>query len=543
VILFPFPGITGDNEAKYWIFSTNTFIKSTTNSRTKQDNMAAPLTLNTTHQGPWECDSFCNTFACPPHQPFQAIGGEFNCSGCILPFFEAALKFDHHWPARWGPDVLEPEMLAGLLWKRTAMQAEAERLAGRNPSGMEGQERGVDYQYCPRCKFTISLIDGCNHVLCRCGENFCFLCGESVLENSGHWEDRIGCPRWGIAYHEERVRVLQSATRWRTNMMISVMEYDVGRWVWFVAVQNSNSRLRAHMRQFVNAAPTHRAARWVAGRPATEHWIAVVHAMMAFNSAHGVTRHEWTRILNRRAEVALQEWEEGGMREFHHLLYPVGSEQPTGLAWGRLLTMGQHLEALRTADDMIRQPIGGLFDFSHGEGRQAAADWILRRLNSNTTDWTEPENYAIIARGPAGTEESQFLGAEILTTLRGSSGHSRLFFPHRRRAVKFLQRGSSDILVHVADVALDEHDMMWPPLAEMADASMPLETQDGRLASWLYGLLTDPMGVLRDVREANEEVMDMRNRPDTLYLHDEDVEMSDAGEEDEDDQVVAEVHL
>ena len=35
-------------------------------------------------------------------------------------------------------------MLAGLLWKRTALETEAERLAGLEPAGLEGQERGVD---------------------------------------------------------------------------------------------------------------------------------------------------------------------------------------------------------------------------------------------------------------------------------------------------------------------------------------------------------------------------------------------------------------
>jgi hypothetical protein len=207
--------------------------------------------------------------------------------------------------------------------------------------------------------------------------------------------------------------------------------------------------------------------------------------MMAFNIAHGVTRNEWTRILSRGAEMALQEWEVGGMREFQDLLHPAGSEQPTGLRWGRLLTMGQHMETLRTTEDVIRQPVAGLFDFSHGEGRQAAASWILRRLQSNTTDWTGPENYAIIACGPGGTEASRFLGAGIFTTLRGSVGHCRLFLPHRRRAVTFLERRSSDILVHVDDVALGQQDIMWVPLVGMGDDSTPLEARDDRLASWL----------------------------------------------------------
>jgi hypothetical protein len=108
------------------------------------------------------------------------------------------------------------------------------------------------------------------------------------------------------------------------------------------------------------------------------------------------------------------------MRELQDLLYPAGSEQPTKLQWGRLLPMGQHLETVRTSEDVIRQPIGGLFDFSHGEGRQAAADWIMGLLQPIIRDRTGPENYAIIACGPGGTEASRLLGAEILTALHFS---------------------------------------------------------------------------------------------------------------------------
>jgi hypothetical protein len=113
----------------------------------------------------------------------------------LLPFFERALKFDHYWPAKWAGSVLriedfasilEPELLAGLLWKRTVMETEAERIAGLEPSGVEGQVRGEDYQYCPTCKGPVCLIDGCNHVACDCGENFCFFCGKVAEEHSGH---------------------------------------------------------------------------------------------------------------------------------------------------------------------------------------------------------------------------------------------------------------------------------------------------------------------------------------------------------------------
>jgi hypothetical protein len=232
--------------------------------RIYQDNMAAPLALNDTYQGSFECFTCCKKCTCPPHQPWQMPGGEMVCAGCILPFFEAALKFDHHWPAEWAGKVLRiedfasilgPEFLARLLWKRTAMEIEAERLAGLNPSGMEGQVRGTDYQYCPTCKRPIALKDGCNHVTCKCGENFCFKCGEFADGDSSHWEWNVGCPRWGNEHLPENEEFeeddeMYSATAWRINLIRMINEFSLGYWAWNVAMQNSDLELRGVMQHF-----------------------------------------------------------------------------------------------------------------------------------------------------------------------------------------------------------------------------------------------------------------------------------------------------
>lgn len=61
----------------------------------------------------------------------------------------------------------------------------------------EDMIKGKDYQQCPGCKKNIAQGDGCNHMICACRVNFCFICGQEVAANlSGHW--RVGgCPRWG----------------------------------------------------------------------------------------------------------------------------------------------------------------------------------------------------------------------------------------------------------------------------------------------------------------------------------------------------------
>ncbi|KAK5711632.1 hypothetical protein LTR17_018332 [Elasticomyces elasticus] len=57
--------------------------------------------------------------------------------------------------------------------------------------------RGKDFQICPgkRCGRKIELADGCNHVKCFCGEQFCYVCGIEANAYSGHWQ--ADCPRYG----------------------------------------------------------------------------------------------------------------------------------------------------------------------------------------------------------------------------------------------------------------------------------------------------------------------------------------------------------
>ncbi|KAK4955985.1 hypothetical protein LTR10_006924 [Elasticomyces elasticus] len=57
--------------------------------------------------------------------------------------------------------------------------------------------RGKDFQVCPgkRCGRKVELADGCNHVNCFCGEQFCYVCGNEATAHSGHWQ--ADCPRYG----------------------------------------------------------------------------------------------------------------------------------------------------------------------------------------------------------------------------------------------------------------------------------------------------------------------------------------------------------
>lgn len=72
----------------------------------------------------------------------------------------------------------------------------------------KGLKRGAEYQRCPGCRDGIELKDGCNHMVCsKCLTNFCFICGQEALADSGHWNAGNFCPRFnqpgaGNALHD-----------------------------------------------------------------------------------------------------------------------------------------------------------------------------------------------------------------------------------------------------------------------------------------------------------------------------------------------------
>ncbi|KAJ5617626.1 hypothetical protein N7537_002740 [Penicillium hordei] len=35
-----------------------------------------------------------------------------------------------------------------------------------------------NWQRCPNCLYLVEKVDGCNHIICRCGHTFCYLCGQ-----------------------------------------------------------------------------------------------------------------------------------------------------------------------------------------------------------------------------------------------------------------------------------------------------------------------------------------------------------------------------
>ena len=73
--------------------------------------------------------------------------------------------------------------------------------------------RHRDAGQCPRCGMFIERRDGCNHMDCRCGHSFCWLCLQPL-------ENRCGCPQFGgrrTADARERL----SSPGWRRAVLLS----------------------------------------------------------------------------------------------------------------------------------------------------------------------------------------------------------------------------------------------------------------------------------------------------------------------------------
>ena len=46
--------------------------------------------------------------------------------------------------------------------------------------------KGAKFKMCPKCKYWVEKNQGCNHMRCRCGADFCYLCGEIMDMRRNH---------------------------------------------------------------------------------------------------------------------------------------------------------------------------------------------------------------------------------------------------------------------------------------------------------------------------------------------------------------------
>ena len=46
--------------------------------------------------------------------------------------------------------------------------------------------KGAKFKMCPKCKYWVEKNQGCNHMKCRCGADFCYLCGQLMDMSKSH---------------------------------------------------------------------------------------------------------------------------------------------------------------------------------------------------------------------------------------------------------------------------------------------------------------------------------------------------------------------
>ncbi|EMF12104.1 uncharacterized protein SEPMUDRAFT_46988, partial [Sphaerulina musiva SO2202] len=190
-----------------------------------------PIPSSSSHP-PWTCSVCTSELLSPPH----SISHNLICKPCITRLFELALIDETAWPPRWGAlllhhgefrDVLDADLLMrldervrerrcpvaervycrqqqcgaflGRRWGvdeddeskcewcgrcglctclRCLRRFEFDDAAKRQvDAAFQGLHRGRDYQDCPNCRQRVQLADGCNHITCTCGIQFCYLCG------------------------------------------------------------------------------------------------------------------------------------------------------------------------------------------------------------------------------------------------------------------------------------------------------------------------------------------------------------------------------
>jgi hypothetical protein len=128
--------------------------------------------------------------------------------------FKDAILHDVSWPARWGSEILDVvDFREALTIEDITAYKEMEKLIqGRHAivrPDIPQQVRGADYQLCPWCTIALCPENHSNHLICKCGASFCFICGKAAFDRPGgfnHW-GHGGCPRYGkVGSGHERFR-------------------------------------------------------------------------------------------------------------------------------------------------------------------------------------------------------------------------------------------------------------------------------------------------------------------------------------------------
>ena len=378
---------------------------SDTQSHTHSNAIMSVLKLNTCHVGDWECTTCAGDYNTTDDQPWQTKNADMVCTVCIARVFELALENDYTWPPRFGPDVLHTQDFASIL-PAELLDRITKRLAKGEPridpeevaASVKGQVRGKDFQICPGCCNVINLKEACNHILCVCFVQFCYLCGQVATHDGDHFKEG-GCPRWGQPKSEQAMfdqpdpmaemraahnnRILQDFAQHR-------LEFHADIWTWNVAIQTTtDTDLSFVMGNLLRGNP--KQPGW---SPTRGEYAQVLNAMRAQNPLHRVSDEQWDLIVTDSADQIKRLAAKGPKHAQRHL-----TPHPT------------------VVRGLLRQPVGGLFNMATQSGRVAAFMWMhdsVRAYPPNSR-YRSIKNVAVFDVGP--TDEPRLVGATLMAYL------------------------------------------------------------------------------------------------------------------------------
>jgi hypothetical protein len=88
-------------------------------------------------------------------------------------------------------------------------------------------KESTDTAACPKCRSLIERREGCNHMVCRCKHEFCWLCGD--VYRGGHFVGGV-CRQFGGRGGTVRQAAVAMRLSRRTAASPFAQEFVRGRW-------------------------------------------------------------------------------------------------------------------------------------------------------------------------------------------------------------------------------------------------------------------------------------------------------------------------
>jgi hypothetical protein len=363
------------------------------------------LKLNTSLLGEWECDTCCENYNTTADTPWQTEDAALVCAGCIIHTFELALENDYSWPPRFGADVLKTQDFASILPTELLDRATKKSTEGQprvNPEeaarAVKGLIRGKDYHICPGCGHVVALGSSCNHIVCWCNCEFCFICGKVTRHDSDHFK-KGGCPRFGqpekaIFDNVDPVALAREAhnARLQQDLANQMLVFHAESWTWNVAMQTlaNGNHTRFVMVDLLRGSPQR--LYW---KPTADESALVRKVMRAFNPRHDVTNKLWDLIVADSASAIERFVAEG----------PKGSRRDTT----------RHPAVIR---GLLSQPVSGLFNMATQSGRVAAFMWMHDSVRAwKDIGYRSVANVAVFDMGPDTDDDTRHTSAMLMASL------------------------------------------------------------------------------------------------------------------------------